>query len=92
MESEKNESKPPVKQEINVPSESKITNTVYQRRLKEGPDLKDNEDKLNGLGEKQGGNTITYARRCRKLIDKAIREAPFAIEKVCWFYSLKYIL
>lgn len=34
-----------------VPSESNITNTAYQRRLKEEPEFKENEDKLKKLGD-----------------------------------------
>ena len=41
-----------MKRGTSVPTESKNTNRAYQRRLKEEPGFKQNEDKLKDLGEK----------------------------------------
>lgn len=49
---ERIEARPAVKRGTSVPSESKITNSAYQRRLKEEPDFRENEDRLKGLGDK----------------------------------------
>jgi glutathione S-transferase len=45
-------SRPAVKKGTAIPSESKITNGPYQRRLKEEPEFKENEEKLKDLGNK----------------------------------------
>jgi glutathione S-transferase len=44
--------RPAVKKGTSVPTESKIANAAYQRRLKEEPEFKENEDKLKELGNK----------------------------------------
>jgi glutathione S-transferase len=44
--------RPAVQKGTSVPSESRITNAAYQRRLKEEPDFKKQEDNLKDLGEK----------------------------------------
>ncbi|PQE25554.1 glutathione S-transferase II protein [Rutstroemia sp. NJR-2017a BBW] len=44
--------RPAVKKGTAIPSESKITNGPFQRRLREEPDFKENEDKLKELGNK----------------------------------------
>lgn len=41
--------RPAVQKGTSVPTESKITNGQYQRRLKEDPEFKENEDKLKDL-------------------------------------------
>ena len=41
-----------MKNGTSVPTESKIANAAYQRRLKEEPEFKENEDKLKELGNK----------------------------------------
>jgi glutathione S-transferase len=46
------DARPAVQKGTAVPSESKITNAQYQRRLKEEPEFKENEDKLKELGDK----------------------------------------
>jgi glutathione S-transferase len=49
---ERIDARPAVKKGTSIPSESKITNGPYQRRLKEEPDFKKDEDKLKDLGKK----------------------------------------
>jgi len=44
--------RPAVKKGLAVPSESKIVNEVYQRRLKEEDGFKENDEKLKDLGNK----------------------------------------
>lgn len=44
--------RPAVQKGLTVPSESKIINTVYQRRLREEDGFKENEDRLAELGRK----------------------------------------
>jgi glutathione S-transferase len=44
--------RPAVQKGTSIPSESKITNAAYQRRLKEEPEFFENEQKLRGLGDK----------------------------------------
>lgn len=44
--------RPAVKKGTSVPTESKIQNAVYQRRLKEEEGFKENEDKLKALADK----------------------------------------
>lgn len=45
------ESREAVRKGLQVPSESKIVNTAYQRRLKEEDGFKENEDKLKKLAD-----------------------------------------
>jgi len=44
--------RPAVKKGTSVPTESKSMNVAYQRRLKEEPGFKENEDRLKDLGDK----------------------------------------
>jgi glutathione S-transferase len=44
--------RPAVQKGTSIPSESKITNAAYQRRLKEEPEFFENEQKLRELGDK----------------------------------------
>lgn len=46
------EERPAVRAGLRVPSESKIVNSAYLRRLKEEPEFKENEDKLKEFGDK----------------------------------------
>ncbi|KAH6678288.1 glutathione S-transferase [Halenospora varia] len=44
--------RPAVQKAINIPSEPRAANAVYQKRLKEDPEFKENEDKLKDLADK----------------------------------------
>lgn len=44
--------RPAVQKAINIPSEPRAANAVYQKRLKEDPEFKENEDKLKELADK----------------------------------------
>ncbi|CAL3968799.1 unnamed protein product [Diplocarpon coronariae] len=46
------EQRPAVRAGLDVPSESKLVNTAYQRRLKEEDGFKESEDRLKELGDK----------------------------------------
>jgi len=44
--------RPAVKKGLAIPQESPFVNEVYQKRLKEDPEFKENEEKLKSLGDK----------------------------------------
>ena len=44
--------RPAVQKGTSIPSDSKVSNAAYQRRLKDEPEFKAKEDELKGLGDK----------------------------------------